>query len=600
MGETNLQELDLLLDRLCEGGIEEDMLAMSRLIKLIDESKVCRHRYLDILELHTTLWMLGGDGTSSTDISATATPTTLRVSHQGELFGSGSVPYTFLDNAIHGTFGYLSSDWLVSYLVATIIFVVGSLITSHIYIPQPEQIVDNSPSIAPAVQPERNLVGQVTGLVDCHWNDSRTAAYLGHRVAAGDEFALVSGLVEITYDTGAKVLLQGPVTYQVDSPRGGFLSVGKLTARVEKKEARDQESDFLNSALFAVRTPTAVVTDLGTEFGVEVSDTGETQSHVFLGAVQLQQTGVAEGKETLGNTIILHASEAARVTIQHGVKEKYGKETTTKENTLVLSRGEFNATAFVLPDQMRQYAEKQRLKPLRRWQAYSQKLRKDPALVAYYDFQMKGDNCAVLPNLSAAGRALDGRVEGGDWVEGRMPGKMGLHFRGPKSDDRIVLPSSDRFEFSGEFSLAIWFNAKPNNSGGTSLITKGEHSWRFQYAGGLLYFHTNNANVPMKDNNYYQGTKGHTNIVDNRWHLAVAVYKPQNDKVAQKQLYIDGQLDAENVAPMPRERSKCPVWLGANGELGERELYGQIDEVAIFSRALSPEEAAAMFQAGKP
>ena len=41
--------------------------------------------------------------------------------------------------------------------------------------------------------------------------------------------------MEITYDTGAKVILQGPVTYEVESPAGGFLSVGKLTARVENE-----------------------------------------------------------------------------------------------------------------------------------------------------------------------------------------------------------------------------------------------------------------------------------------------------------------------------------------------------------------------------
>ena len=41
--------------------------------------------------------------------------------------------------------------------------------------------------------------------------------------------------MEITYDTGAKVILQGPVTYEVESSHGGYLSVGKLTGRVEKK-----------------------------------------------------------------------------------------------------------------------------------------------------------------------------------------------------------------------------------------------------------------------------------------------------------------------------------------------------------------------------
>ena len=48
-------------------------------------------------------------------------------------------------------------------------------------------------------------------------------------VSLGDKFALRSGLMEITYDTGAKVILQGPVTYEVESKDGGYLSLGKLT-----------------------------------------------------------------------------------------------------------------------------------------------------------------------------------------------------------------------------------------------------------------------------------------------------------------------------------------------------------------------------------
>ena len=47
--------------------------------------------------------------------------------------------------------------------------------------------------------------------------------------------------MEITYDTGARVILQGPVTYEVESKDGGFLSLGKLTARLEKR-AEGKES----------------------------------------------------------------------------------------------------------------------------------------------------------------------------------------------------------------------------------------------------------------------------------------------------------------------------------------------------------------------
>ena len=120
--------------------------------------------------------------------------------------------------------------------------------------------------------------------------------------------------MEITYDTGAKVILQGPVTYEVESASGGYLSVGKLTARVEsaKQQAAISKSPNLQiSELFLVKTPTATVTDLGTEFGVEVAKSGETTSHVFRGSIQLQV--VAADGQAEGTGQVLHDNESARV-----------------------------------------------------------------------------------------------------------------------------------------------------------------------------------------------------------------------------------------------------------------------------------------------
>ena len=63
-------------------------------------------------------------------------------------------------------------------------------------------------------------------MVDCKWR-----AGSGSRVQRpelrssilsrllGDKFALASGLMEITYDTGAKVILQGPVTMKSNRKR---------------------------------------------------------------------------------------------------------------------------------------------------------------------------------------------------------------------------------------------------------------------------------------------------------------------------------------------------------------------------------------------
>lgn len=83
-----------------------------------------------------------------------------------------------------------------------------------------------------------------------------------------------------------------------------------------QSEILDQKSESsrlstLDNPLFSVRTPTAIVTDLGTEFGVEVSEEGRTTSHVFRGSVRVNSTG---GNDQTGTTSrVLQANESAVV-----------------------------------------------------------------------------------------------------------------------------------------------------------------------------------------------------------------------------------------------------------------------------------------------
>jgi hypothetical protein len=107
--------------------------------------------------------------------------------------------------------------------------------------------------------------------------------------------------MEITYRTGAKVILQGPATYVVDATNGGFINIGKLTGIMEAADAKG----------FTLRTPTAVVTDLGTEFGVEVDKAGSTTSHVFRGAVNVRP--VTHDKDANVANTVLRANESARI-----------------------------------------------------------------------------------------------------------------------------------------------------------------------------------------------------------------------------------------------------------------------------------------------
>jgi hypothetical protein len=200
--------------------------------------------------------------------------------------------------------GCFSSGWPVAYLMATIVFGLGLLIGSHIYVSRHERVVDVASPIGAEYrlepQPKAEIVGRITGVVDCQWAKNSDPLVDSDVVSLGHEFKLESGLVEIGYNSGAKVILQGPVAYVVESRNGGFMSVGKLTGKVTTASAKG----------FSVRTPTATVTDLGTEFGVEVNKQGITTSHVFRGRVELRFVG---GGNDDGNAIQLGENESARL-----------------------------------------------------------------------------------------------------------------------------------------------------------------------------------------------------------------------------------------------------------------------------------------------
>ena len=192
---------------------------------------------------------------------------------------------SFLSTAYHGTIGFFSQELPFSLLIAAVLTGLGLWIASLVYVSSPEKIAKNSLPTATIVDPTMEVVGKITGMVDCNWADPQTATIDGANVLLGRKYALSSGLMEITYRTGAKVILQGPVTYGVESRNGGFLAIGKLTGKVEVEAAKG----------FSVRTPTATVVDLGTEFSVEVRPDQTTDVHVVRGAVEAVRDGRTGG-----------------------------------------------------------------------------------------------------------------------------------------------------------------------------------------------------------------------------------------------------------------------------------------------------------------
>ncbi|MCD4727365.1 MAG: hypothetical protein K8R46_06880, partial [Pirellulales bacterium] len=82
-----------------------------------------------------------------------------------------------------------------------------------------------------------------------------------------------------------------------------------------RSEVRGQRSDHYplpttHYPLFSVRTPTALITDLGTEFGVEVGENGTDEVHVLEGEVITRPLIAGEGDDA---SVHLKAGQAVRI-----------------------------------------------------------------------------------------------------------------------------------------------------------------------------------------------------------------------------------------------------------------------------------------------
>lgn len=135
----------------------------------------------------------------------------------------------------------------------------------------------------PSATPLRRTVvaATLTGMVDCTWWSGMETPTFGEHLEPGRLLRLNSGFAQLTFEDGAKVVLQGPASLVVRSSNEATMGIGKLTALVPVR-ARG----------FTVDTPTAEVVDLGTEFGLQVGRSGQTEVHVFKGEVVSRALGI--------------------------------------------------------------------------------------------------------------------------------------------------------------------------------------------------------------------------------------------------------------------------------------------------------------------
>ena len=119
-------------------------------------------------------------------------------------------------------------------------------------------------------------VAVLTRTVNAQWADGSEAPRPGSLLVPG-ELKLKSGLAQIEFFSGARVVLEGPAEFSLVSTNEGFCRLGRLTAEVPPQAQG-----------FRVGTPQQDVVDRGTAFGVEVRGAA-SEVHVFKGKVELHE-----------------------------------------------------------------------------------------------------------------------------------------------------------------------------------------------------------------------------------------------------------------------------------------------------------------------
>ncbi len=104
------------------------------------------------------------------------------------------------------------------------------------------------------------------------------------RLRAGQEYALVAGTVELSFTSGALVLLEAPAAFEVRDGLRMILKYGRGSVQVDER-----------SKGFSVDTPVAKVVDRGTRFALDVGEGGETEVHVLEGAADVGAVQLTKG-----------------------------------------------------------------------------------------------------------------------------------------------------------------------------------------------------------------------------------------------------------------------------------------------------------------
>jgi len=206
-------------------------------------------------------------------------------------------------------------------------------------------------------------------------------------------------------------------------------------------------------------------------------------------------------------------------------------------------------------------------------------------LLGWWKFdEQSGDTAS-----DASGNGNSGTIAGTPrWQPsaGRIGGALTL------ANSSVRIAEKAPFDVTDAITVSVWTRIDALDKWWQALVTKGDSSWRLHRSGDAdsLEFACGGLHLPHGAS---ACAKGNRIVSDDRWHHVVATY--DGNRIA---LYIDGELDASCPASGSLQTNDHPVCLGDNAEQPGRYWNGWIDDVRIYSYALSETEITGLYAAG--
>lgn len=204
-------------------------------------------------------------------------------------------------------------------------------------------------------------------------------------------------------------------------------------------------------------------------------------------------------------------------------------------------------------------------------------------LVGHWRFDETGGTIAE----DAAGRDHDGTLKNGPT---RAAGKHGGALRFDGANDFVDVGDVLDMKAGQDFTVSAWINTTnvvPNNGDSQRIVSK-------QAPGGSLYFlrlKTDGRPSFGVRSGYTNGGEqlGRGSVADGRWHLVTGMRKG-----ATISLYVDGALHGSMTATSSDLSNAARLLIGAYTPT-EQHFRGSIDDVRIYTRALSGSEVAELY-----